>query len=416
MFRALRNRNFRLFFGGQLISQTGSWLTTIASTLLVLRLTHSGVAVGLLVACQYGPVLLLSAWGGLVADRSDKRRLLVITQTLEMCESFALASLAFMAHPPLVGFYLVALSGGFMLAFDNPTRKSFVAEMVPESDVRNAVTLNTALMTSARVIGPTVAGILIVTTGFGWCFLIDGTSYLAVITGLLMMRRSELRTPPVVARAKGQLRDGLRYVRRTPDLWIPLVMMMLIGTLTYNFAVVLPLFVEHTLHGNIESFTLFYSVFSIGSVTGALLAAKRRSIELRYIVYAAFALGIAMFALATAPTLLTAFPVIVCVGLSSITFMTTSQAIMQIRADAAMRGRVLSLQTMVVAGSTPLGGPLLGYICDAFGPRTGVALGGTAAIAAGFWGLYAHRRVLEASHEPTLNLRGRTAVDKAAAI
>jgi len=183
-FQSLRVRNFRLFFGGQLISQAGTWLTTIALTLLVLHLTNSGVAIGALVACQFGPVLLFGAYGGLVADRSDKRRLLLITQTLEMLQSFTLAFLAFMHHPPLAAFYVTAVAGGCMLAFDNPARRSFVVEMVPEADVQNAVTLNSALMTSSRVIGPAVAGVLVVTAGFGWCFTIDAVSYLAVIAGL----------------------------------------------------------------------------------------------------------------------------------------------------------------------------------------------------------------------------------------
>jgi MFS family permease len=396
-FRALRNRNFRLFFSGQLISQAGTWLTTIALTLLVLDLTHSGVAIGLLVACQFGPVLLLGAWGGLIADRSDKRRLLVITQTLEMLQSFALASLAFMHNPPVVAFYLVALAGGFMLAFDNPARRSFVAEMVPADEVQNAVTLNSALMTSSRVIGPAVAGILVVTVGFAWCFLIDGVSYVAVIASLLMMRRADLRQPPVVARAKGQLRDALRYIRGVPDLWIPLIMMTVIGTLTFNFAVVIPLFVEHTLHGSNGSFTLLYSVLSVGSVIGALAAAQIRVLDTRHVVYAAFAFGAAMFVLAAAPTLLTAFPIAVFVGLTSVAFITASTAIVQVRAEPSMRGRVLALQGMVLIGSTPIGGPLLGYVCDAYGARTGILLGAVAAVGAGVWGLYAHRRVVEAS-------------------
>jgi MFS family permease len=392
-FRALRNRNFRLFFSGQLISQAGTWLTTIALTLLVLDLTHSGVAIGVLVACQFGPVLLFGAWGGLIADRSDKRRLLLITQTLEMIQSFALGALAFMHQPPVGAFYLVALAGGFMLAFDNPARRSFVAEMVPEDQVQNAVTLNSALMTSSRVIGPAVAGVLVVTVGFAWCFIVDAVSYLAVIASLLMMRRADLRQPPVVAKAKGQLRAALRYIRTVPDLWIPLVMMTVIGTLTFNFAVVIPLFVEHTLHGSNGSFTLLYSVLSVGSVIGALAAAQIRVLDTRHVVYAAFAFGAAMFVLAAAPTLLTAFPIAVFVGLTSVAFITASTAIVQVRAEPSMRGRVLALQGMVMIGSTPIGGPLLGFVCDAYGARAGIALGAVAAVGAGVWGLYAHRRV-----------------------
>lgn len=403
-FRALRNRNFRLFFGGQLISQSGTWLTTIALTLLVLDLTHSGVAIGVLTACQFGPILVFGAWGGLVADRSDKRRLLVVTQTLEMLQSFALAALAFMSHPPVAAFYVTALAGGFMLAFDNPARRSFVAEMVPASDVQNAVTLNSALMTSSRVIGPALAGVLVVTTGFAWCFVIDGISYLAVIASLLLMRRAELRQPPVVAKAKGQLRAAVRYIREVPDLWIPLTMMTIVGTLTFNFAVVIPLFVEHTLHGSNASFTLLYSVLSVGSVIGALAAAHVKVIGTRHVVLASIGFGVAMFVLAGAPTLPSAFPIALFVGLTSVAFITTSTAIVQVKADPAMRGRVLALQGMVLIGSTPVGGPLLGWICDTYGARVGIALGAVAAIAAGIWGYVAHRRVVESRKLDTTRL------------
>jgi MFS family permease len=390
-FRSLRYRNFRLFFFGQLISQAGTWLTTIALTLLVLHATNSGVAVGALVACQFVPVLLLGAWGGVVADRSDKRKLLIITQTLEMLQSFALAALAFASHTPLVLFYVVALAGGFMLAFDNPTRRSFVAEMVPESGVQNAVTLNSALMTSSRIIGPLIAGVLVVTVGFGWCFTVDAISYLAVIAGLFMMRPSELRQPARTPKGRGQIAAAFRYMRRVPDLRIPLVMAAIVGTLTFNFSVVLPLFVEHTLHGNDLTYTVLYAVLSVGSVAGALVAAHARRIELRHVVIASFGFGIAMIFLAIAPTLGAAFPAAVFVGFTSVAFMTTSTAIVQVRSSADMRGRVLAFQAMVFIGSTPIGGPILGAICDAFGARTGIAIGAAAAIGAAVWAWFAVR-------------------------
>jgi MFS family permease len=394
-FRALRVRNFRLFFAGQLISQVGTWLTTIALTLLVLELTHSGVAIGLLAAAQFGPILLFGAWGGLVADRSDKHKLLIVTQTLEMLQSFALAVLAFMHDPPVVAFYLTAAAGGFMLAFDNPTRRSFVSEMVPEDTVQNAVTLNTALMTTSRVIGPALAGLLVVTTGFAWCFLIDGLSYLAVIGSLLMMRRSELHQPPVVARARGQLRAAFRYIGEVPDLWIPLTMMTVVGTLTFNFTVVIPLFVKHTFHGTDEAFTLLYSVLSVGSVMGALAASHQRVIDARHVAGAAIAFGATMAVFAVAPTLGSAFPFALLVGFASVAFITSATATVQVRADPAMRGRVLALQSMLLIGTTPIGGPLLGWICDLFGARVAIMLGAVAALAAGTWGWVAVRRLRE---------------------
>ena len=241
-FRSLHVRNFRLFFAGQLISQVGNWLTLVAQTLLVLKLTDSGVALGALAAAQFGPVLVLGPWGGLIADRSDKRRLLLIVQTIAMAQSFVLAALAFSGHPPVLAIYGVALIGGVTIAFDNPARRSFVVEMVPEEDMNNAVSLNSALMTSARVVGPALAGLLIATVGFGWCFLADGLSYLAVLTGLWMIRTEELRSAPITLKAKGQVRAGLRYARSVTELWVPLVMMAVVGTLSYNFQTVFPLF------------------------------------------------------------------------------------------------------------------------------------------------------------------------------
>src|SRR4051794_31947661 len=209
-FRSLHVRNFRLFFGGQLISQIGNWLTLVAQTLLVLKLTDSGIALGALAVAQFGPVLIIGPWAGLKADRSDKRRLLLIVQFIAMAQSFALAALAFTHHPPVLAIYAVALVGGITVAFDNPARRAFVVEMVPEADVNNAVSLNSAVMTSSRIVGPALAGLLITTVGFGWCFLADGLSYIAVIIGLAMMRTSELRRPPLTPKAKGQVREGLR--------------------------------------------------------------------------------------------------------------------------------------------------------------------------------------------------------------
>ena len=390
-FASLKLRNFRLFFGGQLISQIGNWLTMITQTLLVLHLTDNGFAIGVLAACQFGPVLVIGAWTGLVADRADKRRLLIIVQTLAMVQSFVLAALAFSGDPPLLAIYAVALAGGVCVAFDNPARRAFVVEMVPETLVQNAVSLNSALMTSSRVVGPALAGLLIHTVGYGWCFLVDGLSYLAVIAGLWLMRTSELRPAPITPRAKGQVRAGLRYVRRVPDLWIPLVMMAIVGTLAFNFQVVIPLLVQRSYDGNDGTFTLLYSVLSLGSLAGALLVARRRSVAIRHVVITAAIFGVSLLIFAAAPTLLTAFPIALLVGGASIAFMTASTSIVQTRAEPQMRGRVLALQAMVFLGSTPIGAPLLGRLCDEYGARSGLVVGGIACLAAAGWGLYATR-------------------------
>ena len=398
-FRSLQFRNFRLFFTGQLISQIGSWMRQIAMALLVLHLTDDGVAVGVLVACQFLPVLVLGAWAGLVADRSDKRRLLLIVQSCLMAQSFVLAALASMGDPPLLALYGVALIGGIATALDNPARRSFVVEMVPEEHVQNAVSLNTAVMTGSRIIGPAIAGLLVSTVGYAWCFVGDGVSYTAVLFGLWRMRTEELRPAPPAARGRGQVRAGLRYVRSMPDLFVPLVMMTLVGTLAFNFSVVLPLFVKRSLGGSDADFTLLFSVLSIGSMLAALWSARRTIVRLRHIVVATFAYGIAMCLLSVMPNLAAAYPVGVLVGASSIVFMTTSTTMIQLRADPSMRGRVLALQAMVFLGSTPIGGPIVGYVCERFGARAGLALGGVACLVAAAYGAIAGRRLLRRAVE-----------------
>ena len=392
-FRSMHVRNFRLFFGGQLISQVGNWLTLVAQTLLVLHLTHNGFDVGLLTACQFAPVLFLGAWAGLVADRSDKRKLLMIVQSLAMLQSFALAAVAFQPHPPVAAIYGLALLGGFTVAFDNPARRAFVVEMVPDELASNAVSLNSALMTSSRIVGPALAGLLATTVGFGWCFTVDGISYLAVLAGLWAMRTSELRPPRVVAKGKGQVREGIRYIRTVPDLWVPLVMMALVGTLAFNFQTVIPLFVTKTLNGNDATFTLLFSVVSVGSLAGALATARRKSISVHHVIVASAAFGVAMLVFGAMPTLVWTFPAAVVVGFTSIAFMTASTAIVQVRSRPAMRGRVLAIQSMVFLGSTPIGGPLLGAICDRYGPRAGIFLGGLSALAAAVLGHVVFKRV-----------------------
>ena len=386
-FASFEHRNFRLFFVGQGISQVGNWLTLVAQTLLVLSLTGSGVALGLLAAAQFGPILLLGPWAGLVADRSDKRVLLLIVQAVAMAQSFALAALAFSGDPPLAALYAVAVVGGVCMAFDNPARRSFVVEMVPPERINNAVSLNSALMTSSRVVGPALAGLLVSTVGYGWAFLADGLSYVAVLGGLWMMRTSELRPAPVTPKAKGQVRAGLRYVRSVPELFVPLVMMAVIGTLSYNFQTVFPLFVTRDLGGSDATFTVLFSVVSIGSLAGALVTARRSDSGVRRVSMAAIAYGVTMALMAVAPNLAVAVVVGVALGYSSITFLVASTAIVQIRAAAEMRGRVLALQAMLFLGSTPVGGPIVGWVADELGARYSVGLGAVAAFGAGLWGL-----------------------------
>jgi MFS family permease len=400
-FLSLRNRNFRLFFIGHLISNTGNWLTNVALTLLVLSLTDNGLAIGILAACQYGPVFFLSAWAGAVADRSDKRRFLFITQSLSMVQSFGLAALAFMPNPPLPAFYVLAVMGGILLSFDNPLRRSFVPEMVRQDDIANAVVLNSLVINTSRIFGPTLAGLLIVTVGYGWCFTLDAFSYLAVLVCLFMMRPAELRRRPPKPRGKGEVREGLRYIASVPILWIPMVMLAAIGILAYNFTVTLPLFVTGALQSNDAMFTLLYATFSLGSVVGALIVANRGLVSIRTIVIGSALLGICMLALGSVPGVYAAFPIMLLLGGSSILYMTSTTANVQVTARPEMHGRVLAIQSSLMIGGTLIGAPLLGLLADLAGTRAPILFGGLVCLAAAIFGGIALRsRAPEAIRAP----------------
>ena len=393
-FRSLRSRNFLLFFVGQSISNSGNWLTNVALTLLVLKRTGSGVAVGALAACQYGPILLLSAWGGAIADRSDKRRLLFVTQGLEMAQSVGLAVMAFLPGTPLGGLFALAVCGGVLLAFDNPLRRSFVTEMVPAEDIPNAVVLYSTIVNLSRVFGPALAGLLVSTVGYGWCFALDAVSYLAVLVCLALMRTSELRRRPPRPRVKGEVREGLRYLASVPVLWITFVMFAVVGLLAYNFNVSLPLFVTRALHGSERMFTVLYSVLSTGSLAGALLVARRTHITLRQIVRGALGFGVAMLLFAAMPGVGLAVPTVFLVGVASVVYLTASTAIVQMEARHDMHGRVLALQTVLMGGSSALGGPLLGALADVAGARSLMIVGGVACLVSAAFGHLAGRRYM----------------------
>lgn len=390
-FLSLRNHNFRLYFNGQMVSNTGNWLTNIALTLLVLNLTHSGLAVGLLAACQYGPILLFSAYAGSVADQGDKRKLLIITQILEMLQSACLAIFAFLPHPPLAGLFIVAIAGGLFLAFDNPLRRSFVSEMVPESDLPNAVVLYSTIVNGSRIIGPLIAGALVTTVGYGWCFTLDALSYIAVLYSLFRMDPTKLYRKKPSARVKGATVAGLKYVIRTPALAINFGMLLVIGLLTYNFNITLPIFITKALHGNDAIYTLLYAAFSIGAVVMTLIVARRGAIRMRHVITGALLLGVTTLLLSAVPNTLWALPAIFIVGAASITYMTSTTAMVQLEAKADMRGRVLALQTVLLIGPTALGGPVLGWLADNFGSRSPLVIGGVAAIITGAIGYYAVR-------------------------
>ena len=385
-FRSFRFRNFRLFFVAQLISQTGTWMTMVAQTLLVLELTGSGVLLGLLGAAQFGPVLLFGAWAGAVADRVDKRRVLFITQAAAMLQSLTLGLVVLTGNASVTTIFALATVQGIITAFDNPSRRAFVVDMVPTDNVANAVSLNSTLMTTSRVIGPALAGILIGLVGYAWCFLGDAISYVAVLTGLAMMRPRELFSSPPTGRARGQVREGLRYVASTPDQLVPLAMMAVIGTLAFNFSVTTPLLVTGPLGGTDQAYTWVLSTMSIGSVIAAISTARRRTVPFDHLVWTSAGFGVGLALLAMAPTLFWAYPAAVLVGLASIGFMTTATSMVQLSAPPQFRGRVLALQAIVFLGSTPIGAPLIGLTADSLGPRAAILVGAGACLGAAAWG------------------------------
>jgi MFS family permease len=391
-FHALATYNFRLFFVGQLISNTGNQLTNLALILFVLKLGHSGLAVGALAACQFGPLVVLSAWAGAVADRTDKRRALLVTQSLEMAQSMALAVLAFLPHPSLIPLYALALAGGVLLAFDNPLRRSFVPEMVSKDDLPNAVVLYSTIVALSQVSGPALAAALVTTVGFGWCFALDAITYLAVIACLVMMRESGLFRQPPKARTGREVREGLAYVASVPRLWISFAMFGCIGLFTFNLRVALPLFVTRSLHGTAVAFAVLYATLSSGAVVGTLVVAHRRLVELRHVIVGALALGCAMLLLSVLPSVRAAAPAAFLLGAASMVYMTASTTIAQIDTRRDMHGRVLALQTALIGGTALVGGPIVGQIADLAGGRAPIALGGLVCLAAAGLGELGRRR------------------------
>jgi MFS family permease len=392
-FQALWTRNFRLFFIGQMISNTGNGLTNVALILFVLKLTRSGLAVGALAACQFGPLVLLSPLAGVVADRGEKRKLLLVTQILEMLQSVGLAILAVHPNPSLYALYALAAFGGVLLAFDNPLRRSFVPEMVSHDDLPNAVVLYSTIVSVSQIFGPALAGLITTTLGFGWCFAIDAASYVAVIAGILMMRAAELFSTTPAARTPRALREGLRYVLSVRDLWLSFAMFAAIGTFSFNLRVALPLLVTRSLHGTEVAFTVLYAVSSSGALVGALLVARRRFVRLRHVIGASLALGVAMLLLSAAPNVYAAAAAVFFVGGASIVHMTSTTSIAQVDTRRDMVGRVLALQTALIGGAALIGGPLVGRLADLGGGRAPLALGGLVCLVAGAAGraLRAHR-------------------------
>lgn len=391
-FSSLAVRNYRIFFIVQLVSVTGTWMQSVGQSWLVLKLTGSGVALGVTAALQFLPTLLFASFGGVVADRYDKRRLLVFTQAAAAALALGLAALTLTGEVRLWMVWVLAFTLGCVNALDNPTRQAFVVEMVGRSQLANAVSLNSAVFTAARVVGPAVAGVLIAVVGTGWCFLLNGISYLPVVAGLMLMRTAELQLAPRALRQRGQVVEGLRYAWSRRELRLPLLLMAVIGTLAFNFSVVLPLMATTEFHGGSSVYGWLLSVMGIGSLGGALLAAARQSPTLRLLSIAAAAFGAFMVGAALMPDLPLELLVLVPMGALMVTVQATANSLLQLNADPTFRGRVMALYVMVFLGTTPIGGPVIGFIAQHFGARAALGVGGVSAALAGLVVLLAVRR------------------------
>ena len=382
-FRSLSSRNFRLFFAGQIVSASGTWMQRVGQAWLVLELTGSGAALGLVAAVQNLPILVFSLWGGALADRFDKRRLLVVTQSVAGLLALMLYALTALEMVELWIVVVLALLLGSIDAIDRPARLTFISEMVKPDDLVNAVSLNTVVMNAAKAIGPSVAGILIAVVGVAATFLVNAVSFLAVVVTLLCIRSSELFRQERSERADvGDLRSGLREVRDTPTLAAPLVLMAIVGAVAYEWQVMLPLFATLSFGGDARTFGLMFSAIGIGAVGGGLFVAGTRSVTSGVLVRWTIVFGCAFIALATMPVLWLALVMLVVVGGFSSVIRAQSATLVQLNARPQLRGRAMGLLTMAFAGTTPIGGPLVGTSIEAIGARPTIAASGAVTVVA----------------------------------
>jgi len=393
MFRSLRTRNYRLWFFGQTVSQSGTWMQSTAQSWLVWELTHNAFYLGITMALQFLPVLVFGLVGGLVADRFDKRHVLLATQTAFTVQATVLFALVASGAVRLWMVWALALLYGFINVVDNPSRQSFAVEMVGPDDLTNAVGLNSVIVNASRIVGPAIAGLLIATAGMSWAFLANAVSFAAVIGALYAMRASELHRRPPVARAKGQIRAGLRYSWHDWELRVPLLMMAVIGTLAYNFSVILPLYAGDLFHRGGGTLGALMAAMGVGALAGALVIASRRRPSYQLLVGVTLAFGALIMAVASAPSLVFALVLLVPMGVFSIMFIATANSLLQLHSTGAMRGRVMALWAMVFLGSTPIGSPLIGFIAAHYGVRTALGIGGVATLLIGLWGGFELRRI-----------------------
>ncbi|WUI04504.1 MFS transporter [Spirillospora sp. NBC_00431] len=386
MFRSLRNRNYRLYAAGQVVSNTGTWMQRIAQDWLVLELAHgSGTALGITTGLQFLPMLLFGLWGGVIADRYPKRRVMMIAQASMGVLALILGLLAVTGAAQVWHVYVLAFGLGLATVIDNPTRQSFVVEMVGRRDLPNAIALNSASFNGARLLGPAVAGVLIALIGTGPVFLVNAASFGAVLFGLYAMRADELHPAEPVKRAKGQLREGLRYVRGRRDLMLVLILVGFLAMFGMNFATTVALVAKEVFHTDATAFGIASSMLALGALSGALLAARRvTKPRLRFLVAVGLLFGVLEVITGLMPTYWSFVVLLVPTGIAMMTIMTAANATMQLSVAPEMRGRVMGLYMLVFLGTNPLGAPTIGWLAEHFGARTGLVGGGLISVVAAF--------------------------------
>ncbi|HWO83324.1 MAG TPA: MFS transporter [Solirubrobacterales bacterium] len=381
-FNSLEVPNYRRYFAGQLISLSGTWMQTVAAVWVILTLTDSGVAVGLTTALQFLPMLLIGAWGGLLADRIPKRRLLMTTQALMMIPAAGLFAVTATGVVTPWMVYLAVFAFGSLNAIDNPTRQSFVYEMVGADRVVNAVSLNSVIVQAARIVGPALAGVMIATVGVVPCFGLNALTFVAMILALWGMDPARLEAAPVAERRPGAIRDSLRYVRRTPELMVPLALMGLVGTLGFNFQVVLPLLAKFSFESGAMTYASLVSAMAVGSIAGALVNGHRGRTGPRLIAGGALAFGLSALLAAAMPSLTLEVFMLALLGAAAVTFAATINSTLQLAVTPEMRGRVMALYSVVFLGSTPIGAPLTGWLAQNYDPRVALLLAGISGLTA----------------------------------
>lgn len=392
-FASLHNANYRRWFSGQVLSLVGTWMQVAAQSWLVLELTHSSVDLGAVVALQQVPVLVLGGYGGVVADRVDKRRQMILLQCLMGLQALALGLITVFHVVRFWEICALAVALGVNSAFELPSRMSFTYEMVGPDEATNAVALNSVVINCARVVGPAVAGFVIAGVGVGVCFLLNAASFVAVVYALATQDRTTLRAGTPRAQPKGQFREGLRYVRTIRELWVPVVMVALIGALTYEFPVSLPVLASRTLHGDSRTYGFMYASMGLGAVVGGLVSGARRASGIRATSLVSASFGLSMLFAALSPDVLVECVALLLVGAASGAFMVTSAATMQLSAAAEMRGRAMSMWSMAYQGTTPIGAPTIGWVIGEAGARAGLLVGAASCvIGAGIGWLYTPRR------------------------